>query len=155
MEKDLDAFAGLIAESTDLQRLIRSPVFVAEDQERAVAAVLDRAGIGGLAANLIKVAAQHRRLFAVPGIITAFKRLAAKHRGEISAQVTSAEPLSEANLAALKHALKASLGKDVALETAVDASLIGGMIVKVGSRMIDGSLKTKLNSLKHVMKEVG
>jgi F-type H+-transporting ATPase subunit delta len=155
VEKDLDAFAALIGESADLQRLVRSPVFSADEQERAVVAILDKAEIGGLAGNLIKVAAGHRRLFSVPGIITAFKRLAANQRGEVSAEVTSAEPLSDKHIAALKDALKASLGKDVALETAVDPALIGGLIVKVGSRMIDGSLRTKLNSLKLVMKEVG
>jgi F-type H+-transporting ATPase subunit delta len=155
VEKDLDAFAVLINESADLRRLIRSPVFSADDQDRAVSAVLDKAEIGGFAGNLIKLAAQHRRLFFLPGIITAFKRLAAKQRGEVTAEVTSAEPLSDKHLAALKDALKASLGKDVALETAVDPALIGGLIVTVGSRMIDGSLRTKLNSLKLVMKEVG
>jgi F-type H+-transporting ATPase subunit delta len=154
-ESDLKRLAGLIAESDDLRRLVRSPVFSADDQYRAIAAVLDKAEIGGLVANLTKVAAKNRRLFAVPDMITAFGRLLARHRGEISAEVTSAEPLSEKHVADLKAALKASLGKDVALNASVDPSLIGGLIVKVGSRMIDGSLKTKLNSLKLAMKEVG
>ena len=144
-----------IAESDDLRRLVRSPVFSAEDQYRAIAAVLDKAEVGGLVANLIKVAAKNRRLFAVPDMITAFGRHLARHRGEVSAEVTSAEPLSDRHVAELKAALKASLGKDVALKAEVDPSLIGGLIVKVGSRMIDGSLKTKLNSLKLAMKEVG
>jgi F-type H+-transporting ATPase subunit delta len=117
--------------------------------------VLDKAGIGGLVGNFVKVAASNRRLFAVPEMIGAFRRLAAKRRGEVSAEVTSAEPLSDKHLADLKAALKASLGKDVTLEQKVDPSLIGGLIIKVGSRMIDGSLKTKLNSLKLAMKEVG
>jgi F-type H+-transporting ATPase subunit delta len=154
-EADLKRFAGLIAESDDLRRLVRSPVFSADDQYRGIAAVLDKAEIGGLVANLIKVAAKNRRLFAVPDMITAFGRLLARHRGEVSAEVTSAEPLSDKHVAELKAALKASLGKDVALKAEVDPSLIGGLIVKVGSRMIDGSLKTKLNSLKLAMKEVG
>jgi F-type H+-transporting ATPase subunit delta len=154
-EADLKRFGGLIEESADLKRLVRSPVFSAEEQYRAVAVVVDKAEIGGLVGNLIKVAARNRRLFAVPDMITAFGRLLARHRGEVSAEVTSAEPLSDKHLADLKSALKASLGKDVALETSVDPSLIGGLIVKVGSRMIDGSLRTKLNSLKLVMKEVG
>jgi F-type H+-transporting ATPase subunit delta len=134
---------------------VASPVFSADEQFRAVAAVLDKAGIGGLTANLIKVAAKNRRLFVVPDMITAFGRILARHRGEVSAEVTSAEPLSDRHVAELKAALKSSLGKDVALEAKVDPSLIGGLIVKVGSRMIDGSLRTKLNSLKLAMKEVG
>ena len=155
IEADLEAFARLVAESPDLKRLIRSPVFSSEEQQRAVAAVLERAGIGGLVANLIKVAAGNRRLFAVPDMITAFRRLAAQQRGEVSAEVTSAEPLADQHVAALKAALKASLGKDVTLTASVDPSLIGGLIVKVGSRMIDDSLRTKLSSLRLAMKEVG
>jgi F-type H+-transporting ATPase subunit delta len=155
IESDLNRFAALIDESADLKRLVRSPVFSAGDQMRAVEAILAKAEIGGVVANLIKVAASNRRLFAVPEIIAGFRQLAAKQRGEVAAEVTSAEPLSDAHVAELKAALKASLGKDVALETHVDPSLIGGLIVKVGSRMIDGSLRTKLNSLKLAMKEVG
>ncbi len=116
---------------------------------------MDRTGLTGLVANLVKVAAGNRRLFMVPDIISAFRRLVAKHRGEVSADVVSAEALSDAQVADLKAALKGSLGKDVSLATRVDPTLIGGLIVKVGSRMIDGSLRTKLNSLKLVMKEVG
>src|SRR6185503_16872781 len=128
--------------SPDLRRLISSPVFSADEQARAIAAVLERAGIGGLAANIARVMAANRRLFALPGTIGAFKRLAARQRGEVAADVVSAEPLSESQLADLRAALKASLGKDVALSQRVDAGLIGGLIVKVGSRMIDDSLKT-------------
>jgi F-type H+-transporting ATPase subunit delta len=155
VEADLDRFAALIADSADLKRLVLSPVFSSEEQSRAVEAVLAKDEIGGIVANLIKVAAGNRRLFIIPEVITAFKQLAAKQRGEVAAEVTSAEPLSERHLDELKAALKASLGKDVTLVTHVDASLIGGLIVKVGSRMIDGSLRTKLNSLKLAMKEVG
>jgi F-type H+-transporting ATPase subunit delta len=155
VEADLKRFAGLVEESADLKRLVRSPVFSVDEQLRAISAVLDRAEIGGLVGNFIRVSAQNRRLFAVLDMIAAFSRLLARHRGEVSAEVTSAEPLSEARLGDLKAALKASLGKDVALETHVDPALIGGLIVRVGSRMIDGSIKTKLNSLKLAMKEVG
>jgi F-type H+-transporting ATPase subunit delta len=155
VEAGLAQFLALIHESADLRRLVKSPVFSAGDQSRAVAAVLDRAGIGGTVANFIKVTAANRRLFIVPDAITAFQRLAARQRGETAGEVTSAEPLTDAQLTALKAALKSALGKDVALQTNVDPSLIGGLIVKVGSRMIDGSLRTKLNSLKLAMKEVG
>jgi F-type H+-transporting ATPase subunit delta len=155
VEQDLGRFAGLIAESGDLDRLVRSPVFAADQQVRAVGAVLDKAEIGGLVGNFIRVVASNRRLFVMPDIISAFRKRLADHRGEVAAEVTSAEPLSDSHVAALKQALKASTGKDVALDARVDPALIGGLIVKVGSRMIDGSLRTKLNSLKLAMKEVG
>jgi F-type H+-transporting ATPase subunit delta len=155
LESDVGRFATLHDQSDDLQAFIRSPIYTAEEQVRAIEAVLRQAGIGGLAGNFFKVIAQNRRLFAVPGIIAAFRKLLAQKRGEVTAEVTSAEPLSESHLAALREALKASLGKDVTLDTRVDPSLIGGLIVKVGSRMIDSSLKTKLSSLKLAMKEVG
>ena len=155
VEADLSRFTAMLAESEDLTRLVRSPVFAADDQVKAVTAILQAAGIGGLVANFIKVAAGNRRLFAVPAMIADFRRLAAAHRGETAAEVTSAEPLSAAAEAALRDALKAKLGKDVTLSSKVDPSLIGGLVVKVGSRMVDTSLRTKLNSLKIAMKEVG
>jgi F-type H+-transporting ATPase subunit delta len=155
LENDVGRFATLHDASDDLRAFIRSPVYRAEEQVRAIDAVMREAGIGGLVANFFKVVAQNRRLFATPEIVAAFRRLVAKHRGEVTAEVTSAEPLSEVHVAALKDALKATLGKDVTLDTRVDPSLIGGLIVKVGSRMIDSSLKTKLSSLKLAMKEVG
>jgi len=155
IETDLGRFATLHEQSDDLRRFVASPVYSAEQQARTIAAILDRAEISGLVANLIKLAAANRRLFAIPQMIAAFRRLLAEKRGEVAAEVTSAAPLSDAHVAALKDALKASLGKDVVLEIAVDPALIGGLIVKVGSRMVDGSLRTKLNSLKLAMKEVG
>jgi F-type H+-transporting ATPase subunit delta len=154
-EGDLDRVAALIDQNDDLKRLVRSPVFSTEEQVRALAAVLAKAEVGGLVTNFVKVTAGNRRLFALLGIIAAFRRLAADHRGEIAAAVTSAEPLADKQVASLKAALKEALGKDVTLETRVDPSLIGGLIVKVGSRMVDGSLKTKLNGLRLAMKEVG
>lgn len=154
-EKDLDRFDALISESEDLKRLVQSPVFSAEEQEAAVSAVLDKAGISGLVGNFVKLAASNRRLMAIQDMAKAFRQLAAKHRGEVTADVTSAEPLTDQHAKALKKALKAAVGKDVKLNASVDPSLIGGLIVKVGSRMIDTSLRTKLNSLKIRMKEVG
>ena len=155
LEADVGRFATLHDQSDDLQAFIRSPVYRAEEQVRVIEAVLKQAGIGGLVANFFKVVARNRRLDAAPEIIAAFRRLLAKRRGEVTAEVTSAEPLSDAHVAAIKDALKASLGKDVTLDARVDPSLIGGLIVKVGSRMVDSSLKTKLSSLKLAMKEVG
>ena len=155
VEADLDNIAALIEANPDLKRLIVSPVFSADDQVRALSAVLERAGIGGLAANIARVMAANRRLFVLPAAIVAFKRMAARERGEVAAEVVSAEPLGERHVAELKAALKASLGKDVTLSARVDPALIGGLIVKVGSRMIDDTLRTKLNALKLAMKEVG
>lgn len=153
--QELDQFAEMMEASEDLTTLVRSPAFTADEQTRAVSAILAKAGINGLGGNLIKTAADNRRLFAVPGMITAFHRLLAKERGEVSATVTSAEPLSDAQLNALRAALKEAIGKDPLLEQHVDASLIGGLIIQVGSRMIDTSLRTKLNSMKYAMKEAG
>jgi F-type H+-transporting ATPase subunit delta len=152
---DLARFDALIGESADLARLVRSPVFSSEEQTKAVVAVLERAGIGGLAANFIKLAAQNRRLFAVGEMIRAYKALVARSRGETTAQVVVAQPLSDSHLTTLKDALRSATGKDVALDVKVDPGLIGGLTVKVGSRMIDASLKTKLQSIKIAMKEVG
>jgi F-type H+-transporting ATPase subunit delta len=151
----LDNFQSLIDESADLKRLILSPVFSSEEQLKAVTAVLDKAGISGLAANFIKVTASNRRLFAVPGMITSFREIYARHRGEISAEVTSAYALTAAQETELKAALKGVTGKDVAINVAVDPSILGGLIVKLGSRQIDTSLRTKLSTLKLSLKEVG
>jgi F-type H+-transporting ATPase subunit delta len=155
IREQLDAFDGLADSSPDLQRLIRSPVFGAEEQTKALAAVLDRAGITGLAAQFLKVVAANRRLFAVRQIIKTFRMLVARHKGEVTAQVTVAERLNDARLTEVKEALAAVTGKDVHLDMHVDPSIIGGLIVKLGSRMVDSSLRTKLNAIKHAMKEAG
>ena len=153
VKADLDRFDALVAESADLARLVRSPVFSAEEQLQALAAVLERAGIGGLAANFLKLATSNRRLFAVRDMIRAFRELVARHRGEASAEVTVAEPLRDQHVEALRAALKAVTGKDVDLDVKVDPAILGGLVVKLGSRMVDSSLRTKLNALRHAMKE--
>lgn len=155
VERDLNSFGRLLDESADLGRLIRSPVFSAEEQSKAIAAVLDKAGISGLTANFLRVVAKNRRLFAIPAIIVAFRRIAADARGEAAADVTSAHALTAAQENELKATLKGVAGKDVAIAVKVDPSLLGGLIVKMGSRQIDTSLKTKLASLKLALKEVG
>jgi F-type H+-transporting ATPase subunit delta len=155
VKADLDRFDALLAESADLARLVRSPVFGAEEQTKALAAVLDRAGIGGLAAKFLKVVTSNRRLFAVRDIIKGFRALVARHKGEVTAEVTLAEQPSEQHLAAVKDALKAVTKKDVRVDVKVDPSLIGGLVVKLGSRMVDTSLRTKLNAIKLAMKEAG
>jgi F-type H+-transporting ATPase subunit delta len=154
VKADLDRFEGLLAESPDLMRLVRSPVFSAEQQAKALAAVLDRAGIGGLAAKFLKFLAANRRLFAVRAILKDFRALVAHYKGEVAAQVTLAAPPDDRQLAAIKDALRAITGKDVQVDVKVEPSIIGGLIVKLGSRMVDSSLRTKLKSIKHVMKEV-
>ena len=152
---DLANFQALLDESDDLKRLVRSPVFSAEDQILALDAVCARAGISGLALNFIRLAAQNRRLFVIADMIKAYRTLVAQARGEITAEVTSADALSAQHLADLKAAIKASVGRDVQLSTRVDPAILGGLIVKVGSRMVDNSLKTKLQNLKIAMKGIG
>ncbi|MEP2880127.1 MAG: F0F1 ATP synthase subunit delta [Roseibium sp.] len=155
VERDLTAFEGMLADSEDLVRLVKSPAFSAEEQLAALTALLDKAGIKGLAGNFVKLAARNRRLFVLPDMIKAFRVLLADMRGEETAEVTTASALSDEHVAALKEALSASTGKTVNIAAIVDPALIGGLVVKVGSRMIDTSLRTKLNSLKFAMKEVG
>ena len=155
VEQDLNRFAQALDAVEDLRRLVRSPVFTAEEQERAIAAVLENMEIEGLTANFLKLIARNRRLFAAPDMIKAFRALLTRHRGQTSGEVTSALPLNEGQLRALQTALKAALHKEVQLDQKVDATLLGGLVVKVGSRMVDSSLRTKLKSLKQTMKEVG
>jgi F-type H+-transporting ATPase subunit delta len=155
VKADLDRFEAMLADSADLTRLVRSPVFSAEEQSKALAAVFDKAGILGISANFLKVLTANRRLFAVNDVIRAFRALVAKFKGEAIAEVTVAEKLNDKNLDALKAALKSVTGKDVTLNVKVDPSIIGGLVVKLGSRMVDSSLRTKLNSIKHAMKEAG
>jgi F-type H+-transporting ATPase subunit delta len=155
IEADLNRFNEAYDAVEDLARLVESPVFSAEEQGRALAAILDELKIEGLTKNFLLLVSKNRRLFAGPDMIRAFRAMLAEHRGETGATVTAASKLTEAQVTALKQALKAALGKDVMLEQRVDPSLIGGLMVKVGSRMIDTSLRTKLTSLRHAMKEVG
>jgi F-type H+-transporting ATPase subunit delta len=153
---ELGGFDALVAESEDLRRLVRSPVFSAGAQGKALGAVLDKAGIGGLTAQFLKVITANRRLFAVRDMIRVYRALVARHHGEVTAQITVAEPLNEAHRAAITDALKSVTGKEnVGLDVKVDPAIIGGLVVKLGSRMVDSSLRTKLNSIKHAMKEVG
>jgi len=155
VKADLERFDAMRLDSADLKRLVRSPVFSSDVQSKALSAVLDKAGISGISANFLKVLTANRRLFAVDQVIRAFRALVAKFKGEATADITVAEKLSDKNLDALKAALKSVTGKDVSLEVKVDPSIIGGLVVKLGSRMVDSSLRTKLNSIKHAMKEAG
>ena len=153
---ELKGFDGLIRDNADLQLLVRSPAFTAEDQSRALKAVLERAGIAGLTANFLLLVASKRRLFAVRTMIRDFLALDDADRGVSRAQVTVAEPLSDDGLAALKSSLiEATGGKSVEVDVKVDPEIIGGIVVRLGSRMVDASIKTKLNAIRTRMKEVG
>jgi F-type H+-transporting ATPase subunit delta len=152
---DLDRFNEALDAFDDLLRLVKSPVFSADEQGRALAAILKELKIEGLTRNFLLLVAKNRRLFATPDMTRAFRAMFARHRGEMSATVTAAAKLTESQVTALRQALKAALGKEIMLEERVDAGLLGGLVVKVGSRMVDTSLRTKLNSLKVAMKEVG
>lgn len=155
VEKELARFDDLLRGSDDLMRLVRSPVFSADDQLKAIDAILKKAGIGGLGGNLIRVMTRNRRLFVAPAVLGAFRKLLATHRGEETAEVTVAHPLTAAQTAELSKTLNGVIGKDVSIHATVDPSILGGMIVKIGSRQIDTSLRTKLSSLKLALKEVG
>lgn len=152
---ELRRLAEMIDGSEDLQRLIRSPVISREDQQRGAAAVLEAAGIGPLVQRFVGLVAANRRLFALPGMIAAYQQMMADRRGETVAEVVAAKSLSPEQLNAVTAALKKAVGTEVALSTRVDPQLLGGLIVKVGSRMIDFSLSTKLKRLSLAMKGTG
>jgi len=153
--EDLRGLAGLIEESEDLRRMIRSPVFGRDAQSRAMTAILDKAGIGELTRRFVLVVTDNRRLFALPQMIRGYLAELARRRGEVTAEVLAARELSEAQRSALTDSLKGVAGTKVQIDVKVDPSLIGGLIVKVGSRMIDTSLRTKLQKLQYAMKGAG
>jgi F-type H+-transporting ATPase subunit delta len=150
---NLDRFDALVAEIADLARLLRSPVLSTGEQTRALSAVLDKTGIDGIAANFLKLVAAKRRLFAARDMVKAYRALVARHKGEVTAEVTLAQKPSEAHLAAIKDVLTAMTRKEVQMDVKVDPAIIGGLVVKLGSRMVDTSLRTKLNAIRLAMKE--
>ena len=153
---DLERFGTMISLNSEMQRFVKSPVFSAEEQGKALNALLPKAGITGIAANFIKLVASKRRLFAIDAMIADFKKLHDSAKGVTRAQVTVAELLSDAALAKLRAELSSITGgKSVEIIVKIDPSIIGGLIVQLGSRMVDGSLKTKLNAIRTRMKEVG
>lgn len=151
---DLDRFNALIRESPDLQRLVRSPVFTAEEQGKAVGAILDQAGISGLAGNFIRLVTTNRRLFALPDMIRAYRKLVAESKGIVRAEVRLAEPPSDRVLNDIKAALREVANAEVDVDVKVDPNLIGGMVVQMSSRMVDASLRTRLNAIRLAMREV-
>jgi F-type H+-transporting ATPase subunit delta len=152
---DLRALKKLMAESDDLARLLRSPVISRTEQGRAMAAVLDKAGASDLVKRFVGLVASNRRLFALPAMIDAFLAELAQRRGEVTAEVVSARPLDEASRQRLAEAIRKVAGQRVTVDLRVDPALIGGLVVKVGSRMIDSSLRTKLNRMQIAMKGIG
>jgi F-type H+-transporting ATPase subunit delta len=149
---DLGSLRRALESSPDLARLVRSPVFSAEDQAKALQAILEKMGAHPLTTKFVLLLAHKRRLFALVPIIAAFEHLVAKSRGEMEAEVTAARHLNDDETAELKAVLKAGLGKEPRLHSRIDPTLLGGLIVKIGSRMIDSSLRTKLDSLRAAMK---
>lgn len=155
LERDVDTMEAAIAESSDLRDLIRSPIYTREQQGGAVAALAAKMGLSGTMANALKLMASKRRLFVMPQLLSVLRGKIADEKGEVTAEVQSARALTEAQQSKLAKTLKASVGKDVKMNLSVDESLIGGLIVKVGSKMIDTSIRSKLAALQNTMKEVG
>ncbi len=149
---ELASFQAAIETSAELKRMVLSPVYSAEDQIAAIDGICAKVGISGTTLNFLKLVAKNRRLSAVSAIISTYATLLATSKGEVQAEAISAEKLSDKHVKDIKAALKASIGRDVQLTTRVDKSILGGLIVKVGSRMLDNSLKTKLSNLKIAMK---
>lgn len=155
VEADLGTLEQALAESPDLRSLISSPIYSREEQGAALAALGQRMGLSSVMQNVIGLMAQKRRLFVLPAMLSTLRALMAQARGEVQAEVVSAEPLSPEQAQRLADTLSASAGKAVRLQTRVDPSLIGGLVVRLGSRMIDTSIRAKLGQLQNMMKEVG
>ena len=149
---DLGGLVRMMDDSRDLRRLIESPVITRADQSRGILAVAEKAGLDALTGRFLGVLAEHRRLFALPGIAKAFNTMLAAHKGEVAAEVVSAVKLGEADLETLQKSIAAFVGQAVTVETRVDPALLGGVVVRVGSRMLDASLRTKLQQLEMALK---
>ncbi len=155
VEKDLDALEAAMKDSADLAAMISSPVYSRADMAKAVAALAAKMKLSPATAGALGVMAEKRRLFVLPQLLTALRAQIAEDKGEITADVTAAKAMTKAQQDKLAKALKASVGKDVKINMAVDESLIGGLVVKMGSKMIDSSIRSRLNALQNSMKEVG
>ena len=152
---DLKTLVAMLNESADFRRMVVSPVIDRASQGRAITAVATKAGLSALTVKFLGVLANNRRLFALGDVASSYLQILADHRGEATAEVTSAKPLSAAQLQAVTDALKTAVGSKVAVETRVDPGLLGGLIVKMGSQMVDSSLRSKLQQLRLSMKGVG
>lgn len=155
LEKDVAALEAVMVDSDDFAKLITSPVYSREDTAAAITAVAKKMKLGGNLTNLLGLMAEKRRLFVLPQLLAALRGLIADEKGEVTAEVTAAKALTKAQSDKLAKALAAQVGKDVKVNATVDESLIGGLVVKVGSKMIDTSIRSKLSSLQNAMKEVG
>lgn len=152
LERDAEALAQALAESPDLRELVRSPVYSREDQGRAIGAVAERMGLSGMLANTLRLMAVKRRLFVLREFLADVRAMIADHRGEVTAEVVSARPLGEAQAERLAQTLKGSVGRDVRIQARIDESLIGGLVVRVGSKMIDTSIRSKLQALETTLR---
>ncbi|MEW9919671.1 F0F1 ATP synthase subunit delta [Marimonas sp. MJW-29] len=155
IESDLDALQSALDDSEDFRNLINSPIYTREEQGTAITALAKKMGLSATMANTLALMASKRRLFVLPQLVKTLRDQIAEDKGEVTAEVTSAKALTKAQSDKLAKSLKATTGKEISLQTRVDESLIGGLIVKVGSKMIDTSIRSKLNSLQNAMKEVG
>ncbi|MGC6475158.1 MAG: F0F1 ATP synthase subunit delta [Parvibaculales bacterium] len=155
ISKDVEALAKIIDASENLQNMLRSPVISADEQTQALTAILKKAKTGDDVTKFVGLVVQNRRAFSLPTILKAYSQLEAKARGEMVAEIVSAQKLTPAQEKSIKSEMKKSYGKDVRINATIDPAILGGLIVKVGSRMVDGSLRTKLNSLKQAMNEAG
>ena len=152
VETSLGRLRTALDESAELRTLTTSPVLSRQDARAGVAAVAGPLGLDATTANFLGVLAQNRRLSALPAIIRDFRLLAARHRGETTAEVVSAHPLDAEQVVQLKSQLRQRVGRDVNVELSVDPAILGGLVVRIGSQMIDSSIRTRLNSLAHAMK---
>jgi F-type H+-transporting ATPase subunit delta len=152
---DLDSLNAMIGASEDLRRLLGSPIVSRNEQGKALSVIVEKAKFIDLTSNFIAVVADNRRLFVLPAMITAFKAILSQHRGEATVEVIAATELSEKQLTALGASLKEAIGSKVTIDASVDPELLGGLVVKVGSRMIDSSLSTKLQQLRLAMIGIG
>lgn len=155
IETDLAALSGVMADSGDFNALIHSPIYTRDEQGVAITAIAKKMKLSPIMANTLALMATKRRLFVVPQLVASLRALIADDKGEVTADVASAKALTKGQADALAKTLKAQMGKDVTINATVDESLIGGLVVKVGSKMIDTSIRSKLNSLQNAMKEVG
>lgn len=155
LEADVDALDGALTESADLRTLITSPVYTRDQVATAITAIAKKMNLSQNVAGALGLMAQKRRLFALPHVLSALRARIAHEKGEVTAEVTSAQALSKEQESDLVKTLKARIGKDIKLKLAIDESLIGGLVIKVGSQMIDTSIRAQLAALKNSMKEVG
>jgi F-type H+-transporting ATPase subunit delta len=154
-EQDMEALGQALEASEDLRTLLSTPIYTRDEQGRAMASVVEAMGLSALVGNLVGLMATKRRLFVLGDVIDIFAKLMAEHRGEVTAEVTAARAMSDAQQAGLVSTLKAAIGREVKLNVTVDEGIIGGLVVKVGSKMIDTSIRSKLASLQNAMREVG